>query len=97
MPHRRALLAAALLSGLAASVHAQMNGYAEVTAMVGTTLTIGSVNEAFDSFEDGRQAILMQMQEDDGGSNLLNNTAFGNISGVTSAGMWEIVTVATHV
>lgn len=97
MFHRRALLAAALLSGLAVSIQAQVNGYAEVTNITGSTLTIGTVNESFDSFEDGRQAILMQMQDDVVGANLLNNAAFGNISAVTSAGTWEIVTVATHV
>ena len=88
MFHRRAILAAALLSGLAVSIQAQVNGYAEVTNITGSTLTIGTVNESFDSFEDGRQAILMQMQDDVVGANLLNNAAFGNISTLTSAGMW---------
>jgi hypothetical protein len=96
MSHRRAILAAAVLSGLTAALHAQVNGYAEVTSIAGTTLTIGMVNEAFDSFEDGRQAILMQVQDDVVGPNVLNNAAFGDLSVLTSAGMWEVVTVATH-
>lgn len=97
MFHRRSILIAAMLSGLAVSLHAQVNGYAEVTGIAGTTLTIGAVNEVFDTFEDGRQAVLMQMQDDVVGTNLLNNASFGNLSILTSAGMWEIVTVSTHV
>ena len=51
MIHRRAILAAAVLSGLTVSVHAQVNGYAQVTAIAGTTISIGVVNENFGSFD----------------------------------------------
>lgn len=44
---RRAILVAAMLSGLAVSLHAQVNGYARVTGIAGATLTIGAVNEEF--------------------------------------------------
>ena len=96
MSHRFALLAAAVLSGITAALQAQVNGYAEVTNIAGTTLTIGTVNESFGTFEDGLQAIVMQMQDDVVGGNTVNNAAFGNISAVTSAGYWEPVTISTH-
>lgn len=96
MFHRRALLAAALLSGLAVSIQAQVNGYAEVTGLVGNTLTIGMVNETNGTFEDGMEAILMQVQDDVIGANLGNNAAFGNIAAISSAGFWEPVTIAAH-
>ncbi len=96
MSHRRALLAAAILSGITTALQAQVNGYAEVTGLAGTTLTIGSVNETNGTFEDGTEAILMQMQDDVIGANLLNNAAFGNISTISSAGFWEPVTILSH-
>lgn len=97
MFHRRALLAAAVLSGLTVSIHAQVNGYAEVTAIAGTTLTIGAVDETSGTFEDGQQAILMQMEDDVVGGNVANNITFGNVSAISSAGFWETVTIASHV
>ncbi len=96
MSHRRALLAAAILSGITTALQAQVNGYAEVTALAGNTLTIGSVNETSGTFEDGTEAILMQVQDNVIGTNLTNNAAFGNIAGISSAGFWEVVTIASH-
>ncbi len=97
MIHRRALLAAAALSGVTAALQAQINGYAQVTGIVGATLSIGVVDETNGSFEDGDQAILMQMQDDVIGANLVNNVSFGNLSTISSAGTWEMITINTHV
>jgi hypothetical protein len=39
-----------------------INGYARVTAISGLTLTLSNVDEASDTFENGENIILMQMQ-----------------------------------
>lgn len=75
--------------------HAQVNAYAEVIAIGGTTLTLDMVDEAYDTFEDGEQVILMQMQ-DQVSTNLANNFWFGDLTGIASAGRWEIATIAAH-
>lgn len=96
MFHRRAILAATVLSGLTVSMHAQINGYAQVSALAGNTITLGTVNETYGSFEDGDRAILMQMQDDVIGGNIVNNVSFGNLNSISSAGIWEVVSISTH-
>ncbi|HRH37475.1 MAG TPA: hypothetical protein PK760_03970, partial [Flavobacteriales bacterium] len=75
---------------------AQVNAYAEVTAISGTTLTLSSAEETYDTFEDGEQAIIMQMQDDVAGGNLSNTVTFSNIANISSAGWWEYVTIVSH-
>ena len=75
---------------------AQVNGYANVTSIVGQTLNVASVNETFDTFENGETAIVMQMEADVCGANTINNISFGNISSLGVAGKWEVITIASH-
>jgi hypothetical protein len=92
----RSHLACLFLSIVPFWANAQVNGYANVLSIAGNVINVNSVNESFDSFEDGDKAILMQMQADVCGANLANNINFGNISAIGSGGMWEVVTIASH-
>ncbi len=73
----------------------QVNGYAKVTSISGTTLNLSNVNETFDTFEPGQEAVIMQMQDDVIGSNTLDNSSFGDLSAIGSAGLYEIVTIVS--
>lgn len=75
---------------------AQVNAYAEVMGVAGTSLTLSGAMETYDTFEDGEEAIIMQMQDDVAGTNLSNNSAFGNLFNISSAGRWEVVTMVSH-
>ncbi len=75
---------------------AQVNAYANVTGVVGQVISVASVNETFDTFEDGEVAIIMQMQADVCGANVANNPSFGNMASTGVAGKWEVITIATH-
>lgn len=75
-----------------------INGYAKVTAISGgNTLTVNTVDESGDTFEDGDFAIVMQMQDDVIGANTADNASFGDLSTIGSAGNYEIVKIASHV
>lgn len=91
---RTASLAAFL--ALAVPTVAQLNGHAAVSAIAGLTFTVTGVDETYDTFEDGEQVIIMQMQADVAGTNLANNATFGDIFNVSNAGKWEIRTIASH-
>jgi len=73
-----------------------INAYAAVTAISGTTLTLGTVNETYHSFEDGDFVIIMQMQDDVIGTNTINTSAFGDLSSIQSAGLYEVVRIQSH-
>jgi hypothetical protein len=74
-----------------------INGYAKVTGITGTTvLNINSVDESADTFEDGEFAIIMQMQDDVIGTNTNNNSSFGDLSSIGSAGVYEVVQILSH-
>lgn len=82
---------------MAGSVHAQIvNGYANVTAISGITLTVASVDETAHTFEDGAQVVLMQMQDNCIGSNTTNVSTFGDLSSIQSAGLYEIFQISSH-
>ncbi|MBC7862227.1 MAG: hypothetical protein IAF38_04580, partial [Bacteroidia bacterium] len=66
-----------------------VNGYARVTAINDSTLTLSNVDEQYDTFEDGEQIILMQMQGATV-SDSSNSANFGNISSIGSAGLYEV-------
>jgi hypothetical protein len=68
----------------------QVNGYARVNAISGTTLYLGSTDETYDSFDNGDDIVIMQMQDDVIGSNTSDNSSFGNLSSIQSAGLYEI-------
>ncbi|MCG8576016.1 MAG: T9SS type A sorting domain-containing protein [Flavobacteriales bacterium] len=72
-----------------------INGYAEVTAIAGATLTLGTVDESSDSFEDGEWVVLMQMQDDVIGTTA-NNSSFGSLGSIQEAGVYEIRQIQSH-
>lgn len=74
-----------------------INGYARVSNISGTTLTLANVNEVSDSFEDGELVIIMQMQDNVIGANTSDNSSFGNLSSINSAGLYEVRSIASHV
>ncbi|MES2679785.1 MAG: hypothetical protein V4635_07875 [Bacteroidota bacterium] len=73
-----------------------INAYAAVSAISGTSLSVSSVNETYDSFEDGGYVILMQMQDNVIGINTTNASTFGNLGSIQSAGLFEICRIQTH-
>lgn len=78
--------------------HAQtiINAYASVTNISGTTLTVASVDETHDTFENGETIIIMQMQDDVIGSNTnTTSSTFGNLSSIGSAGLYETAIISS--
>jgi hypothetical protein len=73
-----------------------VNGYARVSAIAGATLTVTNVDETYDTFEDGEEVIVMQMQDNVAGFNTANNISFGNIQGIANAGVWVAATILSH-
>lgn len=86
-----------LILGLALSSisMAQINGYAQISAFSGTTLTIGVASEAGAPFLAGKQVVLMQMQDSVIGTNTGNNAAFGNLSSIEQVGRYEVRTIVS--
>jgi hypothetical protein len=81
-----------------AQVYAQVNAYARVTAVSSRTLTLANVNETYgDTFENGEQIVIMQMQDDVLGTNTSNTSSFGTISAIGSAGLFEVLTISSMV
>ena len=74
----------------------EINGFAKVTAIAGTVLTVSNVDEFADSFEDGEQVIVMQMQDNVIGANTGDNANFGLLSSIGSAGLYEIRIIQSH-
>lgn len=73
---------------------AQVNAYAEVTGVFGSTLTIGSQDETYDAFVSTGAALLYQSQ-DDVVSNFSNSRNFGNVSNIRNAGRYEAVVISS--
>ena len=78
------------------SIAQVINGYAQVTNISGTTITLKAVDESSDTFEDGEQVIIMQMQDDVIGGNTADNSSFGTLGSIMSAGLYEIATITSH-
>ena len=78
------------------SISQVINGYAKVTALSGSTITLSNVNEAADTFEDGEKVLLIQMQDNVIGTNTANATTFGTIATIGSAGNYQLMTIASH-
>lgn len=73
-----------------------VNGFGNITAISGTTLTLNSVTEAYDTFEDGEYVIVMQMQDDAIGTNTTNAATFGDLGSIQSAGLFEVNIISSH-
>jgi hypothetical protein len=82
-----------LLMLLPGAMRAQVNGYAAITSVSGTTLTVGASNEAAASFMVGKTVVIMQMQDDVIGTNTSDNSSFGNLSAIKNAGHYELRTI----
>lgn len=89
------VLLLSLALGLVTSAQV-VNGYARVTSVAGKTLSLSTVSESFDTFEDGEQIIIMQMQDDVIGANTADNSSFGNLGSIANAGVYEVVTIDSH-
>jgi len=72
-----------------------VNGYAEVTGIAGSVLTVASANESADSFEDGEYVVIIQMQDDVIGD-VSNTSSFGDLGSIVSAGLYEIRQISSH-
>jgi hypothetical protein len=81
---------------LSTVTYSQINAYANVTGIAGTTLNVNNVNETFDTYEDGEYIVIMQMQDNVIGGNTGNNVNFGNLSAIQSAGLYEVRTILSH-
>ena len=73
-----------------------LNSYAKVTAIAGNVFSVSNVNETFDTFEDGEEIVIMQMQDDVIGTNTADLTTFGDLSAISSAGLYEVRTILSH-
>ncbi len=73
-----------------------INGYATVSSVSGAVITLTNVDETSDTFEDGDQVIIMQMQDNVIGSNTGDNSSFGLLSSIGSAGLYEIRIIQSH-
>lgn len=97
-PNLYLAITAFCFTGLLQPVSAQtpVNGYAKVTAIAGTLLTVSNVSETFDTFEDGEYVIVMQVQDNVIGANTGNSATFGNLSAIGAAGLYEVARIASH-
>jgi hypothetical protein len=74
-----------------------LNAYAKVSAITsGSQLTVTNVNQASHTFTVGGKVIVMQMQDDVIGANTADVSTFGNLSGISSAGLYEIGIIASR-
>lgn len=80
---------------LSVSASAQINAYARVTAISGTTLTLSNVTQTYGSFTAGEQIIVMQMQDNVAQTNTSNNASFGTPMTLAMAGAYEIATISS--
>lgn len=72
-----------------------LNGYAEVTAISGSTLTIGTSNETSAQFVADKEILLMQMQDSVMGPNTANDATFGTLDNIRSAGVFVVRKIAS--
>ena len=72
----------------------QVNAYAKVTSIAGSTLNLSNVDESFDTFETGEQVLIMQMQDSVIGEST-NVSTFGSLGSILSAGLFEIRVIAS--
>lgn len=89
------LLFTLLLSYFQTIAQQSVNAYAKVTAINGNVLSLSTVDETFDSFEDGEEFIIYQVQ-DTVVSDTSNTTSFGQINNIQAAGSFEVLTILSH-
>src|ERR1700722_4531218 len=77
------------------SASAQINAYARVTAISGTTLTLSNVTQTYGSFTAGEQIIVMEMQDNVAQTNTSNNSSYGSPMTMAMAGAYEIATISS--
>ncbi|MCX2743511.1 T9SS type A sorting domain-containing protein [Mangrovivirga sp. M17] len=88
------LLIVLYLSQLSIVNAQQLNAFAAVTSLSGNTVSISDVDETFDSFEVGEKILIMQMQDDVIGETG-NNSNFGDMVNIKSAGLFEMVEITS--
>ena len=77
------------------TVSAQViNAYAKVDSITFDTLYISHVNEVFDTFEIGEQIMIIQIQDSVIGGNTINNSTFGDLTNIATAGLYEFKLIA---
>lgn len=83
------------LTSISVSSYSQgVNAYARVESISGTSLAISSVDQSFDTFNDGDRVIIMQMQDDVLG-NTSNSDAFGGLGDINSTGVYEVAMISS--
>ena len=73
-----------------------LNAYAKVSGISSTVISVTNVNEASHTFTVGGKVIIMQMQDDVIGANTTDVATFGDLSGISSAGLYEIGVIASR-
>lgn len=74
-----------------------LNAYAKISGITGgNQLTVVNVNQASHTFTVGGKVVIMQMQDDVIGTNTADDSSFGNLSNISSAGLYEIGTIASR-
>jgi hypothetical protein len=83
------------LISLVFATQAQVNGYASVTSIQSQDkLTISVSNETYGQFRKQGYVIIMQMQDNVIGGNILNDINFGNLATIASAGEYEVARIS---
>lgn len=83
------------LCSVALSYGQGINAYAQITAVSGTVLTVGTASESVTSFAAGKDIVIMQMQDDVIGANTGNNANFGDLGSIQQAGRYSIRRIAS--
>lgn len=83
------------LACFAPGTQAQINAYAKVTAISGTTLSLSNTTQTYHTFAAGEQIVVMQMQDNVIGTNTSNTSTFGTISAIANAGKYEVATISS--
>src|SRR5690554_6426760 len=89
------ILTISILLSSISSIFAQqiVNAYAKVTGISNQSLSLSNVDERYHSFQVNDLVIIMQMQDDViGGTS--NNSDFGSLGDIRSAGLYEIRSIA---
>lgn len=71
-----------------------INGYAKVSEVSSNVISLSNVDETYGTFEAGKKVIIMQMQDNVIGANTSNNSSFGELSSINSAGLYEVIEVS---
>jgi hypothetical protein len=69
-----------------------VNAYASVTSLTGNLLQLSTVDEQFDTFENGEKVVIIQLQGA-GISDSSNSNGFGSLTAINSAGRYEIAVI----